>query len=320
MRWKRHCSPTAGGEGRTLAAARVAVIEELDPDRRTADGRKRAAVLGPYFGFVGAPREGADPRRGEVAITTVENVAACPWQAFLRRVLRLEPSPDPMATAPGVDALLLGEGVHRMLEAIVAGPPEVPRDVGEALGARPVAVPWPAPAELDRALREVSTRLTREAGFTLPGLERVLEERMRPYLEVARRLGWPEEGARPAVLGVEARGQVAIEDADGAQRTLSFRADLLEEAAGRVVFTDFKTGAPLSKAKTDETRRKHLLAAFRRGEALQAAAYPLGAGGRAADGRYVYLRPDLEDETRVLAAPAKTPRCRRRSAPPCGRS
>ena len=297
-----------GEDGRPLAAARLAVLDELDPDRRTADGRRRAAVLGPYFGFVGVPREGADPRRGGMAVTTVENVAACPWQAFLRRVLRLEPSPDPLAAAPGVDALLLGEGVHRMLEAIVAAAePGLPRDVGGALGARPVAVPWPAPEELDRALREASTRLTREEGFTLPGLERVLEERMRPFLEVARRLGWPEEGARAAVLGVEATGQVTIEGADGAERALSFRADLVEDAAGRVVFTDFKTGAPLSKAKTHETRRKHLLAAFRRGEALQAAAYPLGAGGRAADGRYVYLRPDLEDETRVLEVAGEDP-------------
>jgi RecB family exonuclease len=124
---------------------------------------------------------------------------------------------------------------------------------------------------------------------------------MRPYLEVARWSGWPAEGARAAVLGVEAKGQVTIENADGAQRTLSFRADLIEDAAGRVVFTDFKTGAPLSNAKTDETRRKHLLAALRRGEALQAAAYPLGAG--AAAGCYVYLRPDLEDEDRVLRPP-----------------
>jgi len=301
-------SEASGADGSALAAARVAVLDELDPDRRTAEGRRRAAVLGPYFGFVGAPREGADPRRGEMAVTTVENVAACPWQTFLRRVLRLEPSPDPLAAAPGVDALLLGEGVHRMLDAIVAAAdPGVPRDVNGALMARSVAVPWPAPAELDRALREVSTTLTREGGLTIPGLERVLEERMRPYLEVARRLGWPEEGARAAVLGVEATGHVAIEDAEGVQRTLSFRADLLEAAAGRVVFTDFKTGTPLSKAKTDETRRKHLLAAFRRGEALQAAAYPLGAGGRAADGRYVYLRPDLEDANRVLRLAGEDP-------------
>ena len=299
----------AGEEGRALAAARLAVLEELDPDRRTAGGRRRAAMVGPYFGFVGAPLEGADPRRGQLAITTAEGVAACPWQAFLRRILRLEPSPDPLAVAPGVDALLLGQGVHRALEAIVAAAagPELPREVARALEARPVAVPWPVPGEFDRALRESSTRLAREEGLTLPGLERLLEERIRPFLDVARRLGWPDEEARTAVLGVEAVGAVTVEDAAGAARTLAFRADLVEEVGGRVVFTDFKTGAPLSKAKTDETRRKHLLAAFRRGEALQAAAYPLAAGGRPADGRYVYLRPDLEDDSRVLEVASEAP-------------
>jgi RecB family exonuclease len=298
----------AGEDGAAHAAARLAVLEELNPDRRTAEGRRRAAVVGPYFGFVGAPRERADPRQGELAVTTAEGVAACPWQAFLRRILRLEPSPDPLAAAPGVDALLLGEAVHRALEAIVlAAGSALPRNVAGALEARGVAVPWPAPAELDRALREASARLVREQGFTLPGLERVLEERVRPFLEVARRLIWPQEGARADVLGVEAAGKVTIEDAEGAARTLSFRADLVEKTGGRVVLTDFKTGAPLSKAKTDVTRRKHLLAAFGRGEALQAAAYPLGAGGRPADGRYVYLRPDLEDGTRVLQAASEDP-------------
>lgn len=216
--------------------------------------------------------------------------------------------PDPVAAPLGVDALLLGVAVHRALEAIVsAAEPGLSRDVAGAFKAQPVAVGWPAPQEIDRIVGEVCTRLVREQGFTLPGLERVVEERIRPFLEVARRLGWPEEGARAGVLGVEASGKVAIDDAHGVARTLSFRADLVEELAGRVVFTDFKTGAPLSKAKTEGTRRKHLLAAFGRGEALQAAAYPLGAGGRPADGRYVYLRPDLEDETRVLEAASEDP-------------
>jgi RecB family exonuclease len=301
----------AGEERRALAAARLAVLEELDPDRRTADGWRRAAMMGPYFGFVGAPRERADPRRGELAVTTAEGIAACPWQTFLRRILRLEPSPDPLAATPGVDALLLGQGVHRALEVIVAAAePELARDVASALGAKPIAVPWPAPADFDRMLRETSTRLAREEGFTLPGLERVLEERVRPFLEVARRLVWPEERARVAVLGVETVGTLTVEDAAGAVRTLAFRADLLEELGGRVVFTDFKTGAPLSKAKTDDTRRKHLLAAFRRGEALQAAAYPLAAGGRPADGRYVYLRPDLEDDARVVGVASEDPELR----------
>jgi PD-(D/E)XK nuclease superfamily len=296
------CLRAGGEEGRALAAARLAVLDELDPDRRTAEGRRRSSLVGPYFGFVGAPREGADPRRRDPALTTAEAVAACPWQAFLRRILHLEPSPDPLAAATGVGPLLVGDAVHGALQAIVtARGHALARTVAGALEARSAAVFWPAQAELDATLRELCARLVREEGGTLPGLERVLEARVRPFLEVARRLLWADQEAGPAALGIEAEGDVGVEDADGTPRRLSFRADLMEEIGGRVALTDFKTGAPLSRAKTDDTRRKHLLAAVRRGEALQAAAYALGVHDRPAVGRYAYLRPDLDDGIRVLA-------------------
>jgi hypothetical protein len=302
------CAEGAGEEGRARAAARLAVLEELDPDRRSSEGRARAAAVGPYFGFLGAPRERADPRRGAPAVTTVENVAACPWQAFLRRVLRLEPPPDPLAAAPGVDALLLGQGVHRALEAVVrVGGGELPRSVSGALSARPVAVAWPAAADLERVLRDSCTRLAREEGLTLPGLDRLLGERVRPFLEVAGRLGWAGTGRSVAALGVEAEGAVTVEDEAGTPRTLAYRADLVEEAGGRVVFTDFKTGKPLSKGKREDTRQGHLLREIASGRALQAAAYAMGAGGRPAEGRYLFLRPDLEDDIRELAVTSDDP-------------
>jgi hypothetical protein len=297
-----------GKDAGTRAAARLAVLDELDPDLRTGEGRRHAAVVGPYFGFLGAPRERGDPRRGGMAVTTAEGVAACPWQAFLRRILRLEPSPDLRAAALGVDAVLLGEAVHRVLQAIVsAAESAVARRTAAALKARPTEVAWPTPAELSRLLHEVSVRVVREHGFTLPGLERVVAERIRPFLEVAGRVCWAQPGGSARVLGVEADGEVTVEGTNRAARALSFRADLVEQIGGRVVLTDFKTGAPLSKAKTESTRRKHLLAALGKGQALQAAAYALGAGGRGTDGRYVYLRPDLEDATRVLGAAGDDP-------------
>jgi hypothetical protein len=284
------------------AAARLAVLEELDPDRTTAEGRWRAATVGPYLGFVGASREGADPRRGEPAVTTAENVAACPWQAFLRRILHLEPSPDPLAAAPSVDVLVVGQTVHRALETILAaGRRDLPRTVEGAVAAQPVPVGRPAAAEIDTALREATLRVAREEGLTMAGLERVLEERARPYLEIAGRLLWPEGSSQVLVLGLEASGAAMVEDADGREHELRFRSDLVEEASGGVRLTDFKTGKPLSTAKTDRTRHEHLLAAIRRGQALQAGAYALAVPGRPAEGRYIYLRPDLEDFGRVLA-------------------
>jgi hypothetical protein len=293
---------------RGSAAARLAVLEELDPDRTTREGRRRAASLGPYLGFVGAPREGADPRRGEPAVTIAENVAGCPWQAFLRRIVRLEPSPDPLVAVPGVDALTLGQTVHRALEAVLsAGRPVLLRTIAEAVAAPALPVERPAPRALDAALREASARVAREEGLTLPGLERVLEERARPCLETALSLLWPEGTDSVPVLGLEGRGTVTVEDAGGNAHELSFRADLVEKTDAGVRLTDFKTGRPLSSAKTDDTRRRHLLAAIRRGEALQAGAYARATAGRPSQGRYLYLKPDLEGFERVLAVSGDDP-------------
>jgi hypothetical protein len=285
--------------GDALAAARVAVLEEIDPDRRTAEGRRRASDVGPYLGFIGPPREGSDPRHREPAVTTAEALAACPWQTFLRRIIHLQPSPDPLVAVTGVGPGLLGEAVHRVVEGIAsAGGAELARTVGDALAARPVDVVWPPPAELDRRLHEVCVALLREEGLTTPGLARVLEERSRPFLEAAHRLLWA--GTLKA-LAVEAEGTVAATDAAGSTRLLPFRADLVEEREGAIVLTDLKTGAPLSRARTAATRRRHLLTALRRGEALQAAAYARAVCGRDGEGRYLYLRPDLKDEVRDLA-------------------
>jgi hypothetical protein len=285
-----------GGCG--LAAARLAVLEEIDPDRRTAEGRRRAATIGPYAGFIGPPREGADPRHDDPTVTTAEALAACPWQMFLRRIMRLQPPPDPLVAATGVEPALVGEAVHRVLQAIVSAiDQQIACTVADALAARTLEVVWPPAAELDHTLHEICFSLVRERGLTTPGIERVVEVRTRPFLEVAHRLLWA--GAVSA-LAVEAEGKVAIEDAAGRGRLLPFRADLVERREEALVLTDLKTGAPLSRARTAATRRRHLLGALRKGEALQAAAYALAVSGCRAEGRYLYLRPDLDDEIRAL--------------------
>ncbi len=280
--------------GLASAAGRVAVLDELDPERGTPAGRARARELGPYFGFVGAPLAAADPRRRELALTTAENVAACPWQAFLRRLLHLEPSPDALAAAPGVDRAAVGTAVHRALERIVRDAASgLPATLVEALAATPVAVPWPDAEALGATLRDVCTHLARENGFALPGLDGVLARQAAPVLESARRLAWPETGAA-LISGAEVVGSLALRTDNGA-RALGFRIDRIDAAAGGPVLTDFKTGKPFSTAKTEATRRRHLLRAVSRGEALQAAAYALAAGP-CAQGRYLFLRPDLDAE------------------------
>ncbi|HVN75482.1 MAG TPA: PD-(D/E)XK nuclease family protein [Thermoanaerobaculaceae bacterium] len=283
------------------AAARLAVLDELDPDRSTPDGRRRAASLGPYLGLVGAPREVPDPRHDEPAVTVAENLAACPWQAFLRRIVRLAPPPDPLAAVPGVDALALGQAVHRALETLLAaGGAEAGRTVTEAVAAPPHPAPRPSPNALVAAVREASLQVAHEAGLTVRGLERVLEERARPFVEIAVPLLWPEGADSAPVLGLEVQGSVAVADTAGIARELGFRADLVEARGAGVRLTDFKTGRPLSDAKTEVTRHRHLLAAIGRGEALQVGAYALSAAGRPTEARYLYIRPDLEEHERVL--------------------
>jgi PD-(D/E)XK nuclease superfamily protein len=284
---------------RELAAARLAVLDELDPDRRTAAGRATAAGLGPYFGFVGGFGENpgaAEPRRRDLYVTHLENLAACPWQLFLGRLLRLEPTPDPLAALPGADPLLLGNLVHAALERLVRDTaPEVFARGHEELAARiPVLVRWPAEEVVERLLREEAARLLRAEGVPLPGLVRALAARALPLLEAARDLDWA--GGVVPVLAVEAEGSVVVRDATGRPRTLRFKADRVDRAEGGLRWTDYKTGRPISDKKQAATRRRHFLERVRAGTLLQGVAYLLaGPEGESARppsvGRYLYLRP-----------------------------
>jgi superfamily I DNA/RNA helicase len=283
-----------------LAAVRVAVLDELDPDLRTPDGRATRARLGPYFGFIGATAPGTDPRHRDLFVTHMESLAGCPWQLFLGRLLQLEPTPDPLAALPGADPLLLGNAVHATLERIVrraAGEEEEGAEDRPREG--PVLVPWPASEEIDRLLLDVSAALLAAEGITLPGLAQALAQRARPLVDAAGAVDW-DHGSL-TVLRAESKDAVTIRDAAGRSRTLHFRADRVDPTASGLRFTDYKTGRPLSSATKPEYRHRHFLDRVRAGSHLQAVAYLL-ATGEPAVGRYLYLRPGLQDDERDFTA------------------
>ncbi|HET9225842.1 MAG TPA: PD-(D/E)XK nuclease family protein [Thermoanaerobaculia bacterium] len=278
---------SAMGEGmgvRGLAAARLAILDEIDPDLRTPEGRATRARLGPYYGFVGAVGSlEKDPRRRELYVTHLENLASCPWQLFLQKLLRLEPTPDPLEMAPGADPLLLGNLTHAVLERIV-------REAGGGQNGM-VAVPWPRESDLEEWLLEESVRLLQEDGIFLAGLARALAEQVRPRLDAARETDWAE-GPLP-VLRVEDEWSLEVLDAEGRTRTVRFRADRVDLLDGGVLRrTDYKTGRPISDKRGEQTRRRHFLEKVRAGTHLQGVAY--GLASKESVGRYLFLKPGLE--------------------------
>jgi len=280
------------------AGARIRVLEEWD-----ARGRRRLE-LGPYFGFLGPLAEAADPRRAPLYVTGVEKIARCPWQAALIQLLRIEPLPDALVELPSADALMIGNLVHGVLQALVAErlPPD-PCTLEEASARKPIQVPWPEADRLRELLDRRARKLLRDEGIATPGFERVLVDRARACLEVARRLDWPTEGSDVGSLAVEVEGAVALRDCSGAERELRFRADRVDRAAGVLRLIDYKTGKPITDAKKPETRKRHLLDRVLRGSTLQVPAYAMGgtriSDGKAVQGRYLFLAADAFEDARI---------------------
>jgi RecB family exonuclease len=262
------------------AQARLAALAELDPDLRTPEGRAANHRLGPWFGFVGTlgadPRsKELDPRRRDLAVTHLERLDGCPWQFFLSRLLAIEPTPDPLQALPGLDARLLGNLIHAVLDTLAKRPGQ--------------SADWPTDEEIEPILRDEAAKMVALEGIALSGLGRALAERARPYLAAARE-PWQNE-----LIQTEATGVVEVVDpATGGLRTLTFRADRADRLPdGASLFTDWKTGRPLSLKKRPETRRADLIAKIGSGALLQAVAYRRSAGPGAL-GRYYYLKPEIE--------------------------
>ncbi len=282
-----------------LAAGRIAVLREID---RPA---YRAERLGPYLGFVGRLRAEGDPRRGPLAVTTLEKLFRCPWQTFLASVLRIEAPPDAGGELPAADPRRLGSLVHRVLERVAQASLGLPgATLAEVAGRSPVAVAWPAPEALEEIAREAAREILREEGIALPGFERVLEIAARDALAVAREHDAAAPQAGSGIVGAEVECRLQVADAAGLPRELRLRADRVDRRAGALCLTDYKTGKPKVEQVNQAKRRAALLAAVAEGELLQGPGYAAvvrAHGAAGGGGRYLYLRSDAAPAARELA-------------------
>ncbi len=273
-----------------LAAARTDVLASVEPGPGK-DGP------GPWFGFVGAPgRHLDDP----MWVTRLEATGTCPWRAFVQQRLGIFPLPDPHLGLPGVDGMLVGQVVHRVLERIVLSVVEdPPSDLGSALARLPVHVSWPPPDRFDELLRREAQRVAMREGLATIGMAPLLEARARQFLDTARAIEWGAEGPLAGVLAAEVEGAVEVR---GIDQPLAFRADRVDLGAVGPELVDYKSAKPLSTAKTAEIRETHLLDRVARGRLLQAAAYAGAVGALNGSGRYLFLKPDerWDDEMRTV--------------------
>lgn len=247
-----------------IARAHAAVLHELEP----AHNRRQAP--GAFLGRVGK----AFPPDRSISVSALENTSGCPWQAFLRRGLRLGRIEDPLAFVPELSPQIVGIAVHRVLEKL----------------ARPGArATWPSRQEVQREAEEAALHVIREEQLAPLGLRHWLVEKMQPYLEAA---GTHYRNCTREIVGGELEGELAI---PGRARRVSFRADRVERDEQGELWIDFKTGKPLTDTKNDHAEKQ--LKALRAGTHLQAAVY---AAAKDARGRYHYLAPGAPEHARVF--------------------
>jgi len=253
-------------------AARVANLRAVEAPRPDPE---QALVRSPWSGQLAqslAQAEGS-------FVTALEAYAACPWQSFLARRLGVEAPPDPMAQLPEIDAALVGSTVHAALESLVAA--------GKTLGGEARRVAQPDPAAIGAATVRAATEVAEGAQIYMVGLQSVLAERARPFVEKA--IDWEFRDHQSIdVLACEVRHELSVDLPSGGKRRVRFIADRVDQTDEGWVFTDYKTSKPLSSAAKLATRMKHLHQKIVQGSKLQAGAYAASAPG--AIGRYLFLK------------------------------
>lgn len=273
---------------REMAGWRLAVLDEQDPRADTDQGRGGSRFPGPYLGFLG----GAPGGERHLSVSMLEDLARCPWQTFVVRVMRVQPALDPEARVGELAVRAVGIAVHRALAHLLAG-----AGAGEA-GATAYRVLRPSDEELSVAARWAAAEVAREEGWLSPTVGLVAAPRVEAFLGVARELLWPETASELTVAAVEAAGTLPVA-VEGEDWEVVYRADLSENGEAGARLTDFKTGRNPFSRKRDAAQLRAHLGAVRRGERMQAAVYAAACGGT---GRFLFLQPEQDPETAREAA------------------
>jgi RecB family exonuclease len=226
------------------------------------------------------------PRTGTVWVTTLEELATCPFRFFLGTVLGLIPAPDPEDEFQP-DRREVGTIAHSVVESVLQSWQRADGTLPEALD----------PAMVSEVSEEVHAQISlREDGLgggsralwaaVADELARHLTEGLRRELHVIAANGW-----RPRAE--EVAHEATITFADVALR-LGGRADRVDaDTSGRLVITDYKySRGPRARVLLDGGQRLQLpfyarLMASRFGAQIEAA-------------RYAYLRADAHRPQRSL--------------------
>lgn len=231
-----------------------------------------------HMGFVGPVGGGLDPRNRGLYITTIEQIARCPWSAFIQRFLGVKGRVNPRGALPSLSSHLVGLAVHDLIEKAVE------HSLSDGRPGPPPPLVWPNKPTLAQWAAEASQRALRSTGVGWTGFYRALVPIVLNALDILQELDVNLEG----VHGGEVDGVWSPEGG----RAVGFRVDRIGRVDDDVILTDFKLGKPPSVHKTDASRRKKVLESVRQGTLLQGMCYarsrPSGIG------RYMFLNPDME--------------------------
>ena len=274
-----------------LAASRLAVLREVE-----GKAFRGAPQLGPYYRLRGTPARGERSPRG----AALRHDARAAVALRLADLSRAAPAPR---GAPRCRRRAAG---NRHAAARLGGSPSDRRGLprggrspgARARGRRPLARRRAAGGDRGKRPR---WRSSRTRAFR-SGASRACSRSGRFRIVLRARSLDQAEPAPIEIVAVERERSIDVADARGRAHALCFRADRIERIGGRERLTDFKTGRPISKKKTEATRRADFIAAVARGEVLQPVAYARSTQGEGS-GRLLYLRPDLSDDMTEFSAP-----------------